>query len=109
MRQPEGREVVIVEAVRTPIGRGHKEKGYYKDTHPNKLLGKTYTEVIERSGVDAPRSRTCRGLRAAVRRAGLQHRAQRLAAEAGLPIETPGTTSTASAAPRSRPSTSPRR
>ena len=39
MRQPEGREVVIVEAVRTPIGRGHKEKGYYKDTHPNALLG----------------------------------------------------------------------
>ena len=35
MRQPEGREVVIVEAVRTPIGRGHLEKGYYKDTHPN--------------------------------------------------------------------------
>ena len=36
-----GREVVIVEAVRTPIGRGHPEKGYYKDTHPNELLGKT--------------------------------------------------------------------
>ena len=31
-RQSEGREVVIVEAVRTPIGRGHKEKGHYKDT-----------------------------------------------------------------------------
>ena len=29
-----GREVVIVEAVRTPIGRGHPEKGYYKDVHP---------------------------------------------------------------------------
>ena len=28
-----GREVVIVEAVRTPIGRGHEEKGYYKDVH----------------------------------------------------------------------------
>ena len=53
MRQPEGREVVIVEAVRTPIGRGHKEKGYYKDIHPNALLGKVYTEVIERSGIDA--------------------------------------------------------
>ena len=53
MRQPEGREVVIVEAVRTPIGRGHKEKGYYKDTHPNTLLAKTYTEVIERAGIDA--------------------------------------------------------
>src|SRR3954452_19664644 len=52
MRQQEGREVVIVEAVRTPIGRGHKEKGYYKDTHPADLLGKTYTEVLSRSGVD---------------------------------------------------------
>ena len=29
-----GREVVIVEAVRTPVGRGHEEKGYYKDVHP---------------------------------------------------------------------------
>src|ERR1041385_4321450 len=48
-----GREVVIVEAVRTPVGRGHPEKAYYKDTHPNELLGKTYTEVIERAGIDA--------------------------------------------------------
>jgi acetyl-CoA acetyltransferase family protein len=52
MRQQEGREVVIVEAVRTPIGRGHTEKGYYKDTHPADLLGKTYTEVLSRAGVD---------------------------------------------------------
>jgi acetyl-CoA acyltransferase len=48
-----GREVVIVEAVRTPIGRGHPEKGYYKDLHPAGLLGRTYVELIERSGVDA--------------------------------------------------------
>jgi acetyl-CoA acyltransferase len=48
-----GREVVIVEAVRTPIGRGHKEKRYYKDTHPNELLGRCYTEVIERAGIPA--------------------------------------------------------
>jgi acetyl-CoA acetyltransferase family protein len=48
----QGREVVIVEAARTPVGRGHKEKGYYKDTHPNELLGKAYRAVIERSGVD---------------------------------------------------------
>jgi len=45
--------VVIVEAVRTPVGRGHLEKGYYKDTHPSDLLGKTYTEVLDRAGVDA--------------------------------------------------------
>src|ERR671912_641585 len=33
MSGQQGREVVIVEAVRTPIGRGHPEKGYYKDVH----------------------------------------------------------------------------
>jgi acetyl-CoA acyltransferase len=49
----QGREVVIVEAVRTPIGRGHAEKGYYKDTHPNDLLGRCYREVLDRAGVDA--------------------------------------------------------
>ena len=49
----QGREVVIVEAARTPIGRGHEEKGYYKDTHASNLLAKTYAEVIERAGIDA--------------------------------------------------------
>src|ERR1044072_7101518 len=48
-----GREVVIVEAARTPIGRGHLEKGYYKDTHPNELLGAAYRAVVERAGIDA--------------------------------------------------------
>jgi acetyl-CoA acyltransferase len=48
----DGREVVIVEAARTPIGRGHPEKGYYKDTHPNELLGAAYRAVIQRSGIE---------------------------------------------------------
>jgi len=48
----QGREVVIVEAVRTPVGRGHLEKGYYKDVHPNDLLGTCYREVLDRAGVD---------------------------------------------------------
>jgi acetyl-CoA acyltransferase len=52
MGAQQGREVVIVEAVRTPIGRGHEEKGYFKDTHPADLLGHCYTEIIERSGID---------------------------------------------------------
>jgi acetyl-CoA acyltransferase len=53
MRENPGREVVIVEAVRTPVGRGHKEKGYYKDVHPSTLLATTYSELIDRSGIDA--------------------------------------------------------
>jgi acetyl-CoA acyltransferase len=51
-RMRDGREVVIVEAARTPIGRGHREKGYYKDTHPNVLLGAAYRAVVERAGID---------------------------------------------------------
>jgi acetyl-CoA acetyltransferase family protein len=43
---------VIVEAARTPIGRGHVEKGYYRDLHPNQLLGAAYRAVIERAGID---------------------------------------------------------
>src|SRR5690349_14474569 len=47
-----GREVVIVEAVRTPVGRGHPEKGYYKDLHPTDLLGRVYVELLSRAGVE---------------------------------------------------------
>src|SRR5437588_12678521 len=53
MAEERGREVVIVEAARTPIGRGHPEKGYYKDTHPNELLGAAYRAVTERAGIEA--------------------------------------------------------
>jgi acetyl-CoA acyltransferase len=52
MGAQEGREVVIVEAVRTPVGRGHAEKGYYKDIHPADLLGRTYSELLSRTGLD---------------------------------------------------------
>jgi acetyl-CoA acyltransferase len=52
MPEGHGREVVIVEAARTPIGRGHLEKGYYKDKHPNELLGAAYRAVVERAEID---------------------------------------------------------
>lgn len=48
-----GREVVIVEAVRTAIGRGHPEKGAFRDSHPADMLGGCYRAVLDRSGVDA--------------------------------------------------------
>src|ERR1700748_690766 len=52
MRRMEGHEPVIVEAVRIPIGRGHREKGYYRDIHPNIMLGTCYRGVIDRAGID---------------------------------------------------------
>src|SRR4051794_5558028 len=88
----QGREVVIVEAVRTPVGRGHKEKGYYKDTHPAELLGKTYTEVLSRAGVDPSEVEDV--IAGCVAQSG--ERALTVARnawlQAGLPIEAPATT-----------------
>src|SRR5947199_2683371 len=87
-----GREVVIVEAARTPIGRGHREKGYYKDTHPNTLLAKCYTEVGERSGVDASEVEDV--IAGCVQQFGEQgfNIARNAWLQAGLPIETAGNT-----------------
>jgi acetyl-CoA acetyltransferase family protein len=87
-----GREVVIVEAVRTPVGRGHKEKGYYKDTHPNELLGRCYSEVIERAGI--PASEVDDVITGCVQQFGEQsvNVGRNAWLQAGLPVETPATT-----------------
>jgi acetyl-CoA acyltransferase len=87
-----GREVVIVDAVRTPIGRGHAEKGYYKDVHPNDLLGRCYTEVIERAGIPADAVEDV--IAGCVQQYGQQmfNVARNAWLQAGLPIETPATT-----------------
>jgi acetyl-CoA acetyltransferase family protein len=47
-----GRHALVVEAVRTPIGRAHPEKGAFRDTHPNALLAACLTALVERTGVD---------------------------------------------------------
>jgi acetyl-CoA acyltransferase len=87
-----GREVVIVEAVRTPIGRGHPEKGYYKDLHPSNLLAKVYGELFERSGVDP--SETGDVATGCAQQFGEQgvNIGRNAWLEAGLPVETPATT-----------------
>ena len=92
MRQREGREVVIVEAVRTPIGRGHKEKGYYRDMHPNALLGACYQAVIDRAGIDAAQVEDV--VAGCVTQFGQQglNIARNAWLEQGLPIETAATT-----------------
>ena len=88
----QGREVVIVEAVRTPIGRGHEEKGYYKDVHASNLLAKTYSELIARTGIDA--SEVGDVIAGCVQQFGEQglNIGRNAWLEAGLPIETPATT-----------------
>ena len=97
-----GREVVIVEAARLPVGRGHEEKGYYKDVHASSLLAKTYSELIKRAGIDASEVEDV--VAGCVQQFGEQgiNIARNAWLEAGLPMETPPPRSIASAARPSR-------
>jgi acetyl-CoA acyltransferase len=47
-----GRPVFIAEAVRTPIGKSHPERGWYRNVHPNAMLAACYTDLIARTGID---------------------------------------------------------
>jgi acetyl-CoA acyltransferase len=88
----QGREVVIVEAVRTPVGRGHLQKGYYKDLHPSNLLAATYKELIDRSGIDPAEVGDV--IAGCVQQWGEQsiNIGRNAWLEAGLPLEVPATT-----------------
>jgi acetyl-CoA acetyltransferase family protein len=92
MSAQQGREVVIVEAVRTPIGRGHPEKGWYKDTHANELLGACFTELLARTGIDAAEVEDV--IAGCVQQLGEQsyNVARNAWLQAGLPVETAATT-----------------
>src|SRR3954467_5964927 len=87
-----GREVVIVEAVRTPIGRGHEEKGYYKDVHASNLLSRTFAELVDRAGIEASEVEDV--VSGCVQQFGEQmfNVGRNAWLQAGLPIETPATT-----------------
>jgi acetyl-CoA acetyltransferase family protein len=78
--------------VRTPVGRGHKEKGYYKDTHPNELLGSVQKAALERAGLDPLKVDNV--LAGCVQQIGEQslNIGRNAWLQAGLPVEVPATT-----------------
>ncbi|MFN0021233.1 MAG: acetyl-CoA C-acyltransferase FadA [Pirellulaceae bacterium] len=43
---------VIIDAVRTPIGRAHKEKGYFRDVRSDDLAVACVKALVERTGID---------------------------------------------------------
>ncbi len=92
MQSGGGREVTIVDAVRTPIGRGHKEKGYYKDTHPNELLGSVQKAALDRAGLDPIKVDNI--IAGCVQQIGEQslNIGRDAWLQAGLPMEVPATT-----------------
>jgi len=46
-------DALILGAVRTPVGRGHPEKGALREIHPADLLGRTFEGLLERTGVES--------------------------------------------------------
>lgn len=92
MRKPVGRDVVVVGAVRTAIGRGHPEKGWFRDVHPATLLGRSFSAVLERSGV-AP-TEVDDVIAGCVQQLGEQgcNIARNAWLQEGLPVEVPATT-----------------
>jgi acetyl-CoA acyltransferase len=42
-----GRDALIVEALRLPTGKSHPDRGWYRDIHPNVLLGAVYTALLD--------------------------------------------------------------
>ncbi|MEU8877481.1 thiolase family protein [Streptomyces javensis] len=90
MTQPS--DVVVVEAVRTPIGRGHPEKGVFRNLRPHDLLGAVYTAVLDRAGVDP--LEVDQVLTGCVQQIGEQgaNVARNAWLHAGLPVEVPAST-----------------
>jgi acetyl-CoA acetyltransferase family protein len=87
-----GREVVIVEAVRTPVGRGHEQKGYYRDMHASSLLAACYAELLGRVDIDPAEVGDV--MTGCVQQFGEQslNIGRNAWLEAGLPMETPALT-----------------
>jgi acetyl-CoA acetyltransferase family protein len=92
MSREGNRDVVIVEAVRTPVGRGHREKGYYRDVHPVDLLARTLNGLLERAAIDPAEVDLAVG--GCVHQYGEQglNAVRNAWLEAGLPVEVPATT-----------------
>lgn len=86
------RRAVIVDAVRTPIGRAHPERGYYRDTRSDDLATYCVQALLQRTGIDPARIEdVVLGNTQQVGEQGL-NAARGVAILAGLPFETGGAT-----------------
>lgn len=86
------RDVVIVGAARTAIGRGKREVGVFSDVHPANLLAHVYGAALDRAGVDPTDVGEVIG--GVVTQIGEQSNnlARNAWLQAGFPVEVPATT-----------------
>lgn len=47
-----GRDAWIVEALRTPMGRGHREKGWFRAMHPAAMLAEVYRALLRATDLE---------------------------------------------------------
>jgi acetyl-CoA acyltransferase len=85
-------DVVIVEAVRTPLGKGTQRNGALKDVHPVNLAAHVLREVVGRAGLDP--ALVCDVVFGCVMQTGEQsiNIARQAVLRAGFPVEVPATT-----------------
>src|SRR5215813_4916461 len=86
------RRAVIIEAVRTPIGRAHAEKGMFRDVRADDLSADLMKSLLERVGLPASEVEDIQW--GCVKQQGEQGYdvARQAALIAGLPIEVGGVT-----------------
>src|SRR3954468_9674926 len=86
------RNAVVIDAVRTPVGRASAEKGYYRDVRSEDLSAHVIRTLIERTGVEPHAIEDVRW--GCVQQQGEQgfDIARIAALVAGLPVETGGVT-----------------
>jgi acetyl-CoA acyltransferase len=86
------RQAVIIEAMRTPIGRAHPEKGYYRDVRADDLSADLMTGLLKKIGISAHEIEDVQwGCVKQQEEQGFDI-ARNAALIAGLPIETGGVT-----------------
>jgi len=86
------RQAVVIDALRTPIGRAHAEKGYYRDVRADDLSGDLMHALLERVKIPASMVEDIHwGCVKQEREQGYDV-ARMAALIAGFPIEVPGAT-----------------
>jgi acetyl-CoA acyltransferase len=83
---------VVIDCVRTPIGRAHKEKGFFRDVRSDDLAVSVVQALVERTGIDPHEIEDV--VMGNTQQQGEQgfDVARAVALMAGLPVETGGTT-----------------
>ena len=71
------KNAVVIDAVRTPVGRASADKGYFRDVRSEDLSAHVMQALLEADG-HRPQGnrRRALGLRDAARRTGFRHRAE---------------------------------